>query len=90
MNSILNYLIPDNERKYTKGDLSDYDAIAAIIKDEDNRILIQKHNKYGFWTVPVGKVEQGESIDFALKKEIKEECNVDILDYKLLVKKNTR
>ena len=87
MRSITKYLIPDSERKYTPGDLFDYDAIAAIIKDDDNRILLQKHNKYGFWTIPIGKVDPGETREYALKKEMREECNINVIDYKLIGQK---
>jgi 8-oxo-dGTP pyrophosphatase MutT (NUDIX family) len=66
MRSIVEHLIADKDRKYTKGDTDDFKAVAAVIKNENNDILMQKHNKFGFWTIPCGKVDLGESLEFAV------------------------
>lgn len=55
-------------------------VVAAIIK-KDNQILIAKRLKgqhKDLWEFPGGKVEQNESPEHALIREIKEELNADI------------
>ena len=64
---------------YNKEDVTNHHGVAAIIKNENGDILIQKHNKFGFWTIPVGKVKPTQTVISGLKQEIKEECNVDII-----------
>lgn len=36
----------------------------------------------GLWTIPGGKIEKKEPIINGLKREVKEEVNLDILDYR--------
>lgn len=55
-------------------------VVAAIIHDE-NRVLATKRGYGEFknqWEFPGGKIEPGETCENALKREIKEELNVDI------------
>lgn len=55
-------------------------VVAAIIKDGD-KIFIAQRLKGEFaqmWEFPGGKVELGEDNETALKREIKEELNIDI------------
>ncbi|MCR1951223.1 8-oxo-dGTP diphosphatase MutT [Clostridium sp. DSM 100503] len=56
------------------------EVVAAIIKKED-RIFITRRS-YGefadMWEFPGGKIESGESQEEALKREIKEELELDI------------
>lgn len=73
--------------KYSSEDLEDHDAIGAIIKDNQGRILMQKHVKYGFWTIPIGKVKFGQPVDEALKQELLEECGISIIDFKEITQK---
>jgi len=68
--------------KYNKEDIVDHHAVFAIIKDKDNKILMQEHNKYGFWTIPGGKAKPDQKPIEALKQEIFEECNITIIDSK--------
>jgi ADP-ribose pyrophosphatase YjhB (NUDIX family) len=65
---------------YNAEDVVSHDGIAAVIKNKDGDILMQEHVKYGFWTIPVGKVKEGQSIIDGLKQEILEECNLEILE----------
>lgn len=76
-----------NKINYKPEDLVSHHGIAAVIKDKDGRILMQEHVKYRFWTIPVGKVEEVQSIEDGLKKEIYEECNIKIKNFKEIGKK---
>jgi len=64
--------------KYNSEDILNHHGIAAVIKNEKGEILMQEHVKYGFWTIPVGKVKIGQSVKEGLKQEILEECNIFI------------
>lgn len=68
--------------QYTQEDIIDHHAVGAIIKNNKGEILVQEHVKYGFWTIPAGKVSSGQSIQEGLKKEILEECNVVLEEFK--------
>ena len=70
------------EPSYNNEDLLDHHAVAAVIKDNEDKILIQEHTKYGFWTLPSGKVKEGQGIIEGLKQEIFEECNLIIKECK--------
>ena len=58
-----------------------FDVVAAIISRDDKFFIAQRNkNKHmGLsWEFPGGKVEEGESFQMALKREIKEELNIEI------------
>lgn len=60
-------------------------VVTGIIKNNENKFLIVKRKEKedihgGFWVFPGGKVEENEDIFTALKREIKEEVGLDILD----------
>jgi ADP-ribose pyrophosphatase YjhB (NUDIX family) len=68
--------------QYTPGDLvSKHDAISAIIM-KDNKILMLDHVKYDLWTIPIGKVDEGKSVEDGLKQEMKEELNIIPVKFK--------
>lgn len=57
-------------------------VVAAFIK-KDNKVLIAKRltgdeNVFGKWEFPGGKLEKGETEKEALKREIREEFELDI------------
>lgn len=55
-------------------------VVAAIILNSDQIIAMQRgYGEFeGFWEFPGGKIENGESQEVALKREIKEELNIEI------------
>ena len=54
-------------------------TVGGIILNENNQILLIKTDKWsGLYGTPGGKVDYGESLETALKREIKEETNLSI------------
>ena len=53
--------------------------VAGILK-ESNRILLISHKKDGnvYWLLPGGGVNFGETLEEALRREFREELNIDI------------
>lgn len=60
-------------------------AVAAmgILYNEEEGLLLEKRTDTGEWCTPGGAIELGESLEDALKREIKEEANLDIANPKL-------
>lgn len=60
-------------------------AVAAmgIVYSEEKGLLLEKRTDTGEWCTPGGAIELGESLEDALKREIKEETNLDIVNPKL-------
>jgi 8-oxo-dGTP diphosphatase len=59
-------------------------AVGAIIEDDEGRILLVKHKKerggywQGKWICPGGGLEFGENIKEGVKREVKEETNLEV------------
>lgn len=63
--------------------MKEYTVVAAIIQKNDTFLCVQRNKgKYDYisykWEFPGGKVEQGESKDEAIKREILEELEMDV------------
>lgn len=61
------------------------DTVALMIADEQGGLLVFWHARYQFWTVPLGKIEEGESDVGAACREAFEELGiasikVDVVD----------
>jgi len=61
----------------------------ALIVNDKNEVLLEKRtlksrNAAGFWAKPGGGVELGEKVEDALKREIKEELDIEIEVIKFL------
>ena len=57
-------------------------AADAIVEYQGKIILIERKNiPYG-WAIPGGFVDVGETVEAAVRREMKEEINVDLLDLK--------
>ncbi|MBD2653833.1 NUDIX domain-containing protein [Synechocystis sp. FACHB-383] len=58
-------------------------TVGALVTAPDGRVLIVKTTKWrGTWGVPGGKVEWGETLETALKREFQEEVGLDLLEIK--------
>ena len=57
-------------------------VVAAALVDSAGRVLIAQRPAYkslgGLWEFPGGKVEPGESPEAALRRELKEELDIDV------------
>lgn len=70
-------------------DVDNFDDIpdALILKAHavcvwENRMLLVNHPEWNIWGIPGGSREHGELIEQTLAREIQEEANCEILDYK--------
>jgi phosphoglycolate phosphatase-like HAD superfamily hydrolase/ADP-ribose pyrophosphatase YjhB (NUDIX family) len=56
-------------------------TVGALVWNADNQVLMVRTQKWsGMWGIPGGKIKSGEPSLNALKREIKEETNLDITD----------
>lgn len=66
-------------------------GVGSVIKNSSGEILLLLRNKEpekGCWSIPGGKVEMFETLEEAIKREVKEEVNVDIEIIKLITVTN--
>ncbi len=57
--------------------------VGGLIFDQDGKILLLKRglkskNRIWYWSMPWWKLEFGETLENALKREIKEELDIDV------------
>src|SRR5262249_10573573 len=69
-------------------------AVGAIVTDGEHILLIRRgHNPgKGYWSIPGGRVETGETLPAAVRREIREECSLDVAvgDVAILLDRVTR
>jgi ADP-ribose pyrophosphatase YjhB (NUDIX family) len=59
-------------------------AAVSYIERRDGRLLCVWNQRYGGWSLPGGMVEEGETVEHALSRELKEETGCDLLSAVLL------
>lgn len=60
-------------------------TVGAVIFNPDNKILICKSHKWDDkYIIPGGHIELGEKMETALRREVKEETNLDVFDIELI------
>ena len=58
-------------------------AVMAIIYDREKGILFEKRTDNGMWCIPGGAMELGETIEDALRREVREETSLEISEPEL-------
>lgn len=81
---LLKTIIPEDVGEISITNLSyrERHACRAIVIDDDNNIAIMQINSDNYHKVPGGGIEEGESNEQALRREVSEEagCEIEILD----------
>lgn len=52
-------------------------SLKALIRDQDNRVLVVKEAGRDWWDLPGGGMDHGETIHAALARELAEEVNLE-------------
>jgi nucleoside triphosphatase len=61
-------------------------TVGALIFNQEGKVFLMTSPKWkGKYVIPGGHIELGETTEQALKREIKEETNLDIYDMKFIV-----
>ena len=53
-------------------------AADAVVFDGQGRVLLQRRADFNVWGLPGGSVEVGETLEAAVKREVKEETGYDV------------
>lgn len=58
---------------------------AAIFNSKDEVLLVRTHKWSDMWGIPGGKIKWGETSEDALRRELKEETNLDVTDIRFVM-----
>lgn len=59
-------------------------GVRAVVLDADNRVFLVKHSYVSGWYLPGGGVDIGETMEQAMRRELKEEGDIDLTGEALL------
>src|SRR3990172_4190609 len=64
-------------------------SVKGIVRRPDGKFLLIRRSQLskanpGFWEIPGGKMDAGETVDASLRREVKEETGLDLKVEKLL------
>lgn len=60
-------------------------TVGGLIFNQENKFFLMTSPKWdGKYTIPGGHIERGETIEEALRREIKEETNLDIFEIEFI------
>ena len=59
-------------------------SVAAVVTDDEGRILLQKKSSGEAWSLPAGSIEPGESPEEAIIREVREETGLNVSVEKIL------
>ena len=60
-------------------------TVGALVFNREGKLFLMKSHKWrGRWVVPGGHIELGERMEDALRREVKEETNLDIYEIEFL------
>jgi 8-oxo-dGTP diphosphatase len=69
--------------------LNEVQVAVAVIQDRVGRVLLSRRHDHlhqgGLWEFPGGKLESGESLEAALRREIREELGLELLGHRPLI-----
>ncbi len=59
-------------------------ACGIIIENEKGKVLLQRRRDNGFWGIPGGAMEPGETFEQAARREAKEETGLTLGELRLI------
>jgi len=58
-------------------------AVLAVVPDDEGRVCLVRDEKRDQWTLPMGRIEPGESVRAAVRREVREEAGLVVGDVEL-------